>query len=295
MFIERTHTTQIDTKDPLVLYSIDLKESLKNILTARYVGKCFKRCYILEIVEIIKHSPIICECNRNGGSARIAMTFKIKGIIYDRYEVIPDAKIVEILEDGKIILRSKYSAIMLKGNPKLQHYKIGQMVPVRALDAKYMPLRHVISVQGIPFVPLKEVDKDLEVQITADDQLTIEPMLKKLEEEQKKFDSLDKKTQTKWNNILNPSKQKPPAGFTSIDITKVQGSGRIIRPDWTELGDTTVWWKEEKREGVIKNSVQVLKGYINQMIKSLNTANMLAELYDVDTNTPWMDVYKKEL
>lgn len=289
------HTTQIETKDPNVLYSTDLKEVLKNILTARYVGKCFKRCFVVEIMEIVRHSPVICEWDRNGGNARIAMTFKIKGIVYERFEVIPDAKIVEILEDGKIILRSKYAAIMLKGNAKLQHYKVGQMVPVRANESKYMPLRHVVSVQGIPFVPLKEMDKELEVQVSVDDQKTIEPLLKRLAEEQKRFDLLDKKTQTAWNALLNPPKQKPPASFVSVDIVKVKGTGRILRPDWTALGDTTVWWKEEKREGTIKNSVQVLKGYINQMIKTLGVASSLAELYDLDVDAAWIDLYKKEM
>lgn len=295
MYIERVFTTQIDTKDPSVLYSTDLKESLRSILTTMYSGRCFKRCFITEILEIVKHSPAVCEWNRTGGSVRIALTFRVRGIIYERFEVIPDAKIIQIMEDGKIVLRSKYAAIILMSNPKLQYFKVGQMVPVRVYETRYVPKRNSVSVQGIPFVPIRaQEDREFEVQITDDDQKTLEPFYKRLQEEKKSFDTLDKKTQTAIADLFNPGKQKPPTGYSAVDITEVRGYGRILRPDWTPLGDTTVWWKSETKEQIIKNSAQVLKGYLNGMTKALNTAIALAELYDLRSKEPWIDVYSKE-
>ena len=298
MFIERTHTTQIEIKDPEILYSVDLKDALKKCLTARYVDKCFKKSYVLEIQEILRHSPPICERERVGGTARVAVTFKFRSIIYDRFEVIPDAKIVQIMEDGRIICRSKYAAIMLMANPKLQHFKVNQMIPVRAVNSKYIPARPVISVQGIPFVPLKnEPEREYEINITDEDQRSLEPMYQRFAEEQKRFETLcgSKAAVTAWSNLLNPSKGfKPPSGFQSTPLGKIRNSGRIARSEWTDLDDMTASFKPEKSDQIIKNSVQVLRGYLNSSIKQLQMASSLAELYDVKGGDPWIELYKKE-
>lgn len=295
VYIERTFTTQIGSDKTEVLYSTNFPETLKAELTERYVGKCFKYCYIIQVLDIVRHSPVILEWNRNGGNCRIAVTFKVRAIIYDRGEVIPDCKIVEIMDNGKIILRSQYSACILAPNAKLQSFKIGQTVPVRVVNPRYVPGRNNIAVQAIPFVPMNEPDKEFNVQLDIkENKEALEPLLARLAEEQEKWDKLDKKTRDAWNSLLNPPRQKPPAGFKEIDISKVTGAGLVLRPEWTDLGSTNVWFKPETQEKEFRNSVQVLRGYLNSSIKALNTAVQLANLYDPKDEEPWMALYKRE-
>lgn len=290
VYIERPLITQIDTKDPAVLYSTDLKATLKNILNDMYIGKCFKRCHITEILEIDENSPPIMEAMRNGGSARISVKFRVRGIVYDMYEVIPDAKIVEIIEDGKMLLRSRHAAIMLAADARLQHFRVGMTVPVRVMEARYIPYRDTISVTGIPFIPLQNTTDPFDVNFTADDQTACEPLIARLREAQKRFEALPHARE--WRTFLD-GKSPTPADFKQVDFTAVMGRGRITRPDWTPLMDTTVAWQVAKDEKTIKNSATVLKGYIQQSIKQLDLACVLAEQYTwtAEKSAPWVAIY----
>lgn len=288
MIIERIITTQIETKDPEVIYSSDQKQSFKSLLSKIYVGKCFKRCYILEIMQILMHSPIIFEHNRNGGAAKVAINFKVKAILYDKFEVIPDAKIIEIMEDGKIVLKSNTSAIMLAGNPKLQKFKVGQTVPIRVVEARYLPFKDVICVQAIPFIPLKDSlsDREFDIDITDDDIKALEPLLTKIEEEKSRI------VNEKWFDFLLPSKVKMGSEYKQMDITKIKGTGKIIKPEHSS--DLTVYWKPASQHQDIKNSIQVLKGYLNNILKLYKTVADLDEHYDLKKNEPWMELYTSE-
>ena len=294
VYIERPLITQIDTKDPNVLYSTDMKATLKTILTQMYVGKCFKRCYITEIIDIEENSPPVMEAMRNGGTARIAIRFRVRGIVYDQFEVIPDAKIVEIIEDGKMLLRSRNAAIMLAADARLQHFRVGMTIPVRAMESRYIPYRDTISVTGIPFVPVfVPANEPFDVNFSADDQALCEPLMTKLREVQTRFGATA--NHKEWQDFLD-SKPAAMAGFKQIDFTKVKGRGRITRADWTPLMDTMVAWQDVKDEKTIKNSATVLKGYISAAIKQLELACAMAEQYDWTTEktAPWVALYRAE-
>jgi hypothetical protein len=294
VYIERPLITQIDTKDPAVLYSTDMKSTLKTILTQMYVGKCFKRCHVTEIIDIEDNSPPVMEAMRNGGSARISIRARVRGIVYDMFEVIPDAKIVEIIEDGKMLLRSRHAAIMIAADPRLQHFKVGMTVPIRAMESRYIPYRDTISVTGIPFVPIFNPPTDpFDVNFTTDDQDACEPLLTRLKELQKRFESVPHAKD--WQNFLD-GKIEPIAGFKAVDFTRVKGRGRITRQDWTPLMDTSVAWQDVKDEKTIKNSATVLKGYIAAAIKQLELACVMAEQYDwaIEKTAPWVALYRGE-
>jgi len=294
VYIERTLITEIDTKDPNVLYSTDMTATLKTILAQIYVGKCFKRCYITEILDIEDNSPPILEAMRNGGTARIAIRFRIRGIVYDQFEVIHDAKIIEIIEDGKMLLRSRNAAIMIAADPRLQHLRVGMVIPVRAVESRYIPRRDTISVTGIPFVPIFTPAIDpFDVNISSEDITSCEPLITKLSELQKRFVEIEHHKD--WQALLD-DKHVTPAGFKLIEFTKIRGRGRITRADWTPVMDTTVAWQEVNDDKVIKNSATVLKGYITHAIKQLELACAMAEQYDwmTEKSAPWVAIYRSE-
>lgn len=301
MLIEKVITTQIETKDPTLIYAADQDAAIKKLLTDRFVNKCFKRCFVTEIVEVTNNSPFIFESNRNGGYSRIVVVFKIRGVVYDKFEIVPDAKIIEIMEDGKLILLSKYATIGLAASPKLQNFRKGQMVPVRVVDARYVPQKSLISAQGIPFVPIVDPNLttfDLGV-ITKDELKAHLPMLiERIEEEQKKFAEREAKIQKKWNDLLTNGKpdKKLLKGYESseIEILESKTNITVFRPAWMPVGDTTVYWKPSAEVQEYRNSVQVLKGFLNAVLKDLQAANQLADLYDIGEKHEWMTLYTKE-
>lgn len=299
VLIERPLSAQIDTKDPSVLYSTDLRVTLVNMFTQLYVGKCFKRCYITEVISVDRHSPPVIEAMRNGGSARIAVDFKVRGIVYDQYEVIPDAKVVEITEDGKMILRSKHAAAILAADSRLQQYRVGMMVPVRVRAARYIPDRDTISVTGIPMVPLDTPAEVFDVIFTDDDMAACSSLFQKLDEAHKRFAAAPHSKD--WAALLDPTTNKSTEGAKRVDLRKLRGRGRVSRADWTPLTDVSAWWQEVKEEKgekgeKLKNSVTVLRGYIAAALKQLEAAASIAEQYDwtVEKSSPWVKLYQAE-
>ncbi len=303
MIIERQFEICIDTSDVAVIYSTDPEQSIKNILTQMFCNKCYKKCYVLEITKILDLGPFTTEDQRNGGSTRNTVSFQVRALVYDKYEVIPDAKIIEIMEDGKILLRSKYAAIMLASSPKLQQFRIGQVVPVLVNASKFIPLRNVITVQGIPFVPLHFEEKEWTIDITEDDQKILAPLYIKLSEARDEYMKLAPKVRKSWEDLLDPSRSVVPKGYRGIDIQKVSGYVTIKYPLWVPIGDvTTVYVSDPKSESKSKtdihrtkdNDINVLRGYINQMMKTLLTVTALATEYEVDTTSAWQKLYRSE-
>ena len=291
MIVERILTSQLDSKDTDLIYSHDPTEKIKDLLTRMYVGKCFKKCFVLEITEIIKMSPLICDRHRVGGAVRFSVQCKYRALMYDEFAVITNAKIIEIMENGKILLKSDNAAIQLMPHVKLQNLRIGDTMPVRVVRARYPPLRDIISVSGIPFTPITSRDP-FNVNITADDLKDLEPLIKKFDEESNRLDQMESKHRKKWSQILE-SQIAGPEGFTLKDIRNLTGPGFISHVDMSNLGSTKVWWKSDPGTNIsIKNSINVLKSIVGRMTRNINLIMEFDVLYDpFDKSVEWIKIY----
>lgn len=283
MIIERIFTTSLETKDTSKFYIKDTKAALKKMLEEQYANKCYRKCYILEIMEILEHSPFICEWNRNGGSVRINVTFKVQAVVYDLWEVIT-AKLIEITEHGELLFKSKYASIMLMNDPLLQNYKIGQVIPLRVYDARYIPHYPDISVRGIPFTPL---DEKIEYIVDVEEE-PMDNLWKKHKVEIDKFVPRAKK----WEKLLDPE-LKTIKDYKLVELDSIKGYGSIMRPEWMPIQSTKVYWKPmTKSEPLTNGSSTIIKALLNSCIKNVQMANMLADQYDIDEKYAWMNVYK---
>lgn len=291
MIIERTITTQLDILDTKVIWADDLNSELLKILHDQYVGKCYLRCFVIRIVEIVKRNSPIVEQMRNSGSTRIPIIFKVEGIIYDINEIIPDAKIIKILEDGNIILENKYAKIMMQYDPKLQHFKKNDIIPVRVVGSEYIAYRSSCSVIATAFIPYVGDVSPREITFTKSDMENVDviSLLEKLENAHKRL-SLQKYKQ--WVELLDPDEQKF-VGYKYVDIISITGSGHIIKPNWSNTMDKKVWFAEDTKIEK-KHCVHVLRGYLNQMLKQVELAISICENYNWDSakNSAWVNLYK---
>lgn len=303
MIIEKRLIVSIDTNDAKIIYAPDHNAAIIELLKTKYKNRCFKNCFIIDIARIIERSPMVCEYHRSGGHVKITVSFVVRAIIYDQYETIPDAQIAQIMESGNFILKSKYAAIALAPNPKLQHLKVGQIIPVRVVRARYIPHRDKISVQGIPFIPMITPVDEVLVSVQKEDIDQLSGLKSRIAEEQKKISEMDSKKIALLKEIMYPYKEvKMPK---SVSIWDLKGTVTISRPDSLDPFELVCVARESKeikkddlkdaKETPAQSPVVVLKGYLNTVLKNLTALRSLAEIYTIDASTkPIWQIYISE-
>ena len=283
MIITQDFTTSIAVDDTTIIYSADITNAIRGLLQQMYAGKCFKRCRIIDVTEIVQLGEMVSDPNRNGGDMCVCVKFRVRAVVYDRYEIIPDAQIVEILEDGRMLLKNADASIMITRDPRLARYEKGQTVPVCVNAVRYLPMQSTIVVQGIPFVPIRAPTTEWDVDITDDNKLAV---VARLEE------ASIKRPAAAWASLLDPPKEPTMPGFRLVKVDSISGPGTVARPDWMPVGDTRIFWRSGRHEHKVDDGANVLLGYIHQMRKLSESATRLTELYDPKESTAWMQVYR---
>jgi len=300
MLIDKIITTQIDTKDTSLLYATDIDQMLKEELTKRFKGICFQKCYINEVTKILKHSPMILNHHRNEGAGLISIKFQVKATIYDEGEIIPDAEIIQILENGNMILKTSLATIMLMYNVKLQNWKSKDIVPVRVLRTKYKPGKKSISVQAVPFSIISSQDQIDDVYFynsTLKHDTHIVDM--EIKDEMKILDEMEKKTRTIWTKLLFENSAKPPDGMHKIEFTNLKESGMIWRPLCMDPTDFSCYFKKDftsvelaKQLEKHEKTEDIIISYKMQILKDLKMINVMNATYNLSEKKSfhWMGI-----
>lgn len=293
MIIEKTFLISIDTNNTSLLYATDYQASLEAELTSRYCGKCYKSSYVLEITKLLRWTPPILDFHRPTGSAKIDVEFAARCLVYERDEVIPAAAIVQILETA-MILKTDHAVIMMMADPKIQHYKVGEMVPVRVAQVKYTPSYTSIQVSAIPFTPFVE---PLEQRITPTSKLN-STLTQKIADAQKRLSELDSKsvkayTKGVWD--LHTLPKDATRGWQLKPLNELEGLNGIVKyyydPDTTR--DISCWFKPD--DGPYeKNTETFLVEFQSEIWKDLElTISLIENYYTNDAHKPdtWIKVY----
>jgi hypothetical protein len=291
MIITKVLTTEIDTRDPSVLYSSDLNADLLRLLAEKFEGRCFKSCFVKKINKILQHSPMILDYHRTEGSGKISIEFEITGVVYDADEVIPEASIIQILENGSMVLKTPETTIMVAPNTKLQRWKTGDTVPVRVLKSKYKPGYKTIAISAIPFTkPVLKVD-DMPVFVYFGEETKaldaeIAKVVKQIEE---------MKTQ-KFEKLLYETVKPPPtsAGETlkllSFKDLKPMKEYMVWRHSIMNPKNLEIYAVEIKSDAKnLKPSQEIIVGLKTQLLKDLLTLASLAQAYKGDEH--WTQIF----
>lgn len=293
MIVERSFTTKIDTKDPKFIYSPDIREAFKSLLNERFKNKCYKNCLIIEVIDILRHSPLICCAQRVGGMVEASVEFLAKCTIFDKFEVIPEARLVEIARNNIFVFKSNNASIKIRNSPLLAKYKVGDNVPLRAMDIKYHPGQTEIIIAGVPYIPL-DFDSSHVISISKSYDVEISSMMDTVNELNKKFNALA--TSKKWRIIIDPKTPVIPKEYkkTKIDDIK-EGNYELYRKEWNVLGEMYVWIKPtDEKINQPAETINLLKTFLNTAIKELEAIISINDIYSPTDKLAWIDVYKKE-
>ena len=155
MIITKVINTTIDLFDPVDIYTVDIKSTLKKKLEDRYKKRCYQSILIIEIVSIKRHSSVIMVNNRLDGAAYVDVEFEAKGIVLITGEILHNCKIIEI-HSNAITMEHEYAGIKLQkdnGDAIFKILKVGQKIPVVIQKVRYMVNQTSISAIATPFLP----------------------------------------------------------------------------------------------------------------------------------------------
>jgi hypothetical protein len=289
---------QISLDDTNLIYSND-EQHLLDHLNKLYAGYCYKKALVLKVIEIVNKSPIIIDSTRNSGKCRIDIEFSAQCVIYDKYEVITDAEIVEIMDNGQIFLKNDYCAIGLAPNAKLQQFRVGATVPVRVVVSRYVPNSKVVAIQAIPFVPIIIKMDAVPVQLSQRDYKQVESLFDDIESEIQEIKKLDKKKIDKIKETLSPVKTSIKK-ITNTKLIKELFTDNeeywITRHDWMDpLEPSCIIERVERRatqqdnsSGNLQNSINNIKVFLNMIYKNAIMIRSLAELYKFDDSDAYI-------
>lgn len=154
MLIKKHLQTGIDIQDPIGLY-VDIDNNLKNMLIDRYTGRCFRQCYIVEILNIVRYSECIINQEGSPDFGTLNVIFEALVIVYHPREILNGCTVISREDIGTIICSAPNTNIILGHNELTSSLQPGQKISVVVYEAEYTINDDKISVSAVPFAPSK--------------------------------------------------------------------------------------------------------------------------------------------
>lgn len=296
--IKKTIYTTQETDNMSIIYS-DLKSNvaIRELLETEFVGKCGFGMLILKLVNF-NRNPLVNNRDRPNGRFRFGAKLELEGMMYEEGEIITDCTIVHVSESSTLgtvqyFGKSEHSMILLNYKPEIQHYKVGDVVPVVVKNTQCDLHKPMISVNADPltFESLLDIDaEDHETNIVyyLSDFADWEDIQKLEELYNEKFKELqelgEEKKLQKFVEIINPYKRssvntlekKGFPGYKKISLTELRESskeglnGEIIHPHFIDKHEPFVYYKNDTTVPAPPHkSVEAIQGIWNQKIRAL--------------------------
>lgn len=168
MKINKILEVRLDIDDVNDIYCQDYDKKYLQILKDKYINKCFKSVYILDILKIINRSHSYCKNRVLDGSIKIDIVFEVLGLVYEKGDVVHECKILQINPNGMMHAKSKYASLLIKNITEIYIFKELDEIPVIVNNTRYLIYDNELSISAIPLIPIvrnsiiyRVVDADL--------------------------------------------------------------------------------------------------------------------------------------
>jgi hypothetical protein len=151
MRIKNTLQVGLDIKDP-ISFCKNKKEKITQMLTEKYVGKCFGGCLIESIDTILEMS--LCRLPTVGPPlyATTSVKFRVNALVLGAGEILTGVSVVG-KDSRSVICKTANIGIGIDRMDFFNAVKIGQKIAIRVMDVGYDINNSIISVIAEPFLP----------------------------------------------------------------------------------------------------------------------------------------------
>lgn len=284
------------------IYTRDYDEMLIHHAKLVYEKKCFQNMFIDSINRVIKRSiPTIVKRDIHNCKFRLYAIFDIDIIKYDEYDIIVGAKVMDVIQKGRIdskqdviICKTDHATILINHSNILSTIEKNQIIPVVVGGVNYNTMKPTILINAYPFVPMLKEKKVYKIDsLTSENiQYLEEYVFTKLNskiDEMKEIVSSPKKKK-RWDffvDLLYPYKKKKYSDSSDtkksdkdkISIFDTTVSGYVLLSDEYPLHEMEFIKTKETDDCIVEKAINVYEIFIMDVIKHIDTVNQLTLTY----------------
>ena len=247
MLITKIIETGLDIDNPMDVY-VDANASIMAILRMTYEGKCFRGCRIEQVNKILKISECIIDRLGSKCTGKVSIVFEVTATVYVVGEIIVGCVIIR--KDPKlVIMQGPRECVMLKSGAFLNNFQTSQTIPIIVGDSMYNINSDKISVNAVPYIPLKTYNCFQIVHVmTAEDKEFLTSAISRMEAEEKLFNAIENKQGRDFFTTMTyayKGEQAMPVGAMALEYAS------LIKDITNTANDASVslngWYARDKR------------------------------------------------
>lgn len=301
-------TTQLELnitiKDINAIYSTEYEQMLLDHAKLMYANTCRDGQYIKSIDKLVKRSlPNLIKRDLIA-KVRVYIVVEATVIRYDQYDFITGMKVNKIIQAGKIgnfdmvECRNDHVVALMKVKKGIEHFKVGDIIPIRVGQSMYKIGNQHILVNGYPFLPFvpDQVYYTIDELTDSNKEHYKSSILPLIERELKRKETLDKKRWETFSKLLHPFKTQPSSKSSSevdlMDVNMIQKGlfGIDHQMDMSKLKLSN--YKSNSSDSIIvvnerPNIALTCIGFA--FVKWIETINNLTEQYNTDADYKSLD------
>lgn len=202
-----TFQNSIDLKASEIYDNVDklILQKVRDI----YEGKCFNNRFIIEVLEILRRSTIMCNTRLLNGSCYVNVMFRARCYVYDGINSIFPVVISEFSETN-IKCNIDHGIVSIKKSRRLAGLKKDDVIAIKIINVLYEIERDNIIIAGEFYFHNLDVKINYveSIELTEEEQCIIDDLLEKCNVAKKKMMSTDKDILKFISDVMYPFSQK---------------------------------------------------------------------------------------
>lgn len=142
----------------------DTKELAKYIFLKQYKNKCIARCYVLDVIDVMRVSPIMIMESDLEGRAKFSTVVLVEALIYEKGMILPSTLIS--ITNGNLILESDHASIncpYIANDIYITSIPLKSIVPIMIQSVNYNTIysskdNKTINCMGSIYNPKKDIN-----------------------------------------------------------------------------------------------------------------------------------------
>lgn len=271
-------------------------DKLIELLSEKYLNRCFMSSYIVKINKIINRSLLELNQNDLDCSFNISVQFEAECLIYNKNEIILDMEIQEIVNNN-IITKKDNILALIKNNQDLSIFKKGDKIPITVGKVKYSLGSDKISINSYPFIPILNNIKYYKVNKLDSSEIDLlnDEILNSIKEEENVKLNILKNKNNNWNyfkELIYPYKKnielkdiKNKVDLLELVTNLDKYENQIIEVnDKYDISDRIViLHKENEVNNYIKNNMYlIIYDVLKKYYLNLKLINDLSNIYNTE-------------
>ncbi len=308
MLISKIIETGINITDPISLY-VSFDENLMEILKDRFVGRCYRECYITQIKRIIKTSECIITSDYDPNYGVLYVIFEVSAIEYHKGEIINGVKVINTGSTPRkdpFICSTNIAGITTIYHKNFESVKVGQLISVRVASVRYDINSTKISITAFPLLHSTSVNTFVVGELTQKDRDDVKQLLQVIVKEEELLGKCDKKSAETFESLLYAYSKDPQVKSKTASIVDI-ATGKVVLKSGTYISrdprlklTTPAVITEDEHTGDVNTTVPyslsiiyILQDYLSY----IRTVREMTEIYNtkelIDSHANLWRIYVK--